>query len=77
MRNKWINLFEIIDYIPGGIRGNQNIVLLRKYLKQNFSVSPEVKTIQPEIEPQYTEFRSQKSEVRSEQEKAKSQKSRS
>ena len=49
VRNKWVNLFEIVDYFPGGIRGNQNIVLLRKNLKENFDLSPEAIATKPEI----------------------------
>ncbi|MDY7002586.1 MAG: class I SAM-dependent methyltransferase, partial [Cyanobacteriota bacterium] len=29
VRNRWASEFEIIDYLPGGIRGNQDIVILR------------------------------------------------
>ncbi len=30
VRNKWANDFKIVDYIPGGIRGRQHIVVLQK-----------------------------------------------
>ena len=55
VRNKWVDLFEIIDYIPGGIRGNQNIVLLQKGQKQNFSPAPSVATAQIEIQKSSTQ----------------------
>ncbi|MCL2932547.1 MAG: glycosyltransferase [Trichodesmium sp. MAG_R03] len=40
VRNKWVSEFEIIDFLPGGIRGNQDIVILKNNPKSERQSEP-------------------------------------